>query len=145
MTQNIAPNSTPQPTPAPAPDLAASLPSAPATPDGPVRIVNGQPVPLSDAEQAALASERAAWAQRQAVPAAVTMRQARLALLGAGLLSRVDAAIAAMPAPERSAAVIFWEYSTTVERSNAFVRQLSAGLQLTSQQVDALFVAAAGL
>lgn len=119
--------------------------SAPRAPDAPVRLLNGQPVPLTDAELAALQAERTAWAQRQAVPAVVTMRQARLALLGAGLLSQVDAAIAAMPEPERSAAVIFWEYSTTVERSNAFVRQLSAGLQLTSQQVDALFVAAAGL
>ncbi len=123
---------------------AASAPTP--EPSTPVRIVDGQPVPLSDDEQAALQAERTAWAQRQAVPAVVTMRQARLALLGAdGLLSQVDAAIAAMPEPERSAAVIFWEYSTTVERDNAFVRQLSTGLQLTSQQVDALFVAAARL
>ena len=44
------------------------------------------------------------------VPAAVTMRQARLALLGANLLSSVDTAIDALPEPTKSAARIEWEY-----------------------------------
>ena len=134
---------TPAPSPTPAP--TATPPAQPLDPNAPVRIVNGQPVPLTDEELAALQAERAAWAQRQAVPEVVTMRQARLALLGAGLLAQVDATIVALPSSQRSAVQIFWEYSTTVERNNATVLQLASALQLTSQQLDALFVAAAGL
>ena len=79
------------------------------------------------------------------VPQSVTMRQARLALLAAGLLDSVNAAIAAMPTPERSAAVIEWEYAQTVDRASAFTQQLAAGLNLTAEQLDALFTQAAGL
>ena len=134
---------TPAPSPTPAP--TATPPAQPLDPNAPVRIVNGQSVPLTDDELAALQAERAAWAQRQAVPEVVTMRQARLALLGAGLLSQVDVTINAMPAPHDAALRIWWEYSTTVERNNATVLQLASALQLTSQQLDALFVQAAGL
>ena len=55
------------------------------------------------------------------VPQSVTMRQARLALLGAGLLDDVDAALAAIPdATQRRAAQIEWEYAATVERISAW-------------------------
>ena len=79
------------------------------------------------------------------VPAAVTMRQARLALLGAGLLSSVDAAIDAMSEPTKSAARIEWEYSNELQRSNPLVLALGPALNLTSEQIDALFVAASTL
>ena len=79
------------------------------------------------------------------VPASVTMRQARLALLGAGMLQPVDAAIAAMPSPAKEAAQIEWEFSNEVQRHNGFVEQLGPALGLTPAQVDALFVAAAKL
>ena len=80
------------------------------------------------------------------VPQSVTMRQARLALLGAGLLDDVDAAIAAIPDPtQRRAAEIEWEYAQTVDRTSAFTQQLAAGLGLTEQQLDSLFTQAAAL
>lgn len=79
-------------------------------------------------------------------PASVTMRQARLALLGAGLLDDVDAAIAAIPdAAQRRAAEIEWEYAQTVDRNSPFTQQLASGLGLTSEQLDALFTQAAEL
>ena len=78
-------------------------------------------------------------------PAAVTMRQARLALLGAGKLAAVDAAINSMTEPTRSAARIEWEYSGEVQRHNGFVSALGPALGLTADQIDALFVAAAKL
>jgi hypothetical protein len=80
-----------------------------------------------------------------AVPQAVTMRQARLALLGAGKLAQVDAAIAALTEPTRTAAQIEWEYSNEVQRHNGIVSQLGPALGLTDAQIDALFVAAAAL
>ncbi len=79
------------------------------------------------------------------VPHAVTMRQARLAMLGAGVLASVDAAINAMPEPTKSAAKIEWEYSQEVQRHNGFVAALGPSLGLSSAQIDALFVAAANL
>ena len=79
------------------------------------------------------------------VPLRVTMRQARLALHGAGKLAAVDAAIDAMPEPQKSAARIEWEYAAEVRRDNDFVAGLAPALGMTDAQVDALFVAAAAL
>lgn len=79
------------------------------------------------------------------VPQFVTMRQARLALLGAGLLDDVDAAINGLPSPQKEAARIEWEYSQEVQRHNGFVSVLAPMLGLTEAQTDALFVQAATL
>ena len=79
------------------------------------------------------------------VPQTVTMRQARLALLGAGKLAMVDTAIDSMPEPQKSAARIEWEYSNEVQRHNGFVAALGPALGMTSAQIDALFIAAAKL
>ena len=80
-----------------------------------------------------------------AVPVTVTMRQARLALLAKGLLANVDAAVAGMPGADGDAARIEWEYAATVDRNSQLVASLSSALGLTSAQLDALFIAAAGL
>lgn len=79
------------------------------------------------------------------VPSAVTMRQARLALLQAGLLDQVNAAIAAMPGVEGEAARIEWEYAQEVRRDSPLVAGLSATLGLTEAQLDDMFRMAAGL
>lgn len=79
------------------------------------------------------------------VPRVVTMRQARLALLGAGLLLQVDQAISALPEPQQSAARIEWDYSSEVHRDRAFVQQLGQALGLSDEQLDALFIQAAAL
>ena len=79
------------------------------------------------------------------VPAEVTMRQAQRALLDAGLLDAVEAAINALPEPPRRAAKIDWEMSSTMRRDSQFVQLLAPALGMTSTQLDALFVAAAKL
>jgi len=79
------------------------------------------------------------------IPNIVTMRQARLALLGAGLLPTIDASVAAMPGAEGEAARIEWEYSGEVHRDKALVQALSASLGLTDEQLDTLFTTAATL
>lgn len=81
----------------------------------------------------------------EAIPTEVTMRQARLALLAAGKLAGVEAAIASMPEPQRTAASIEWEYSNALQRNNPFVSQLGAALGLDDAAIDALFVAASKL
>ena len=95
----------------------------------------------SDWEQMRLDEMRA----RSPVPKQVTMRQARLALLGAGLLSQVDAAIASLPEPDKSAAQIDWEYAAVVQRSSGLVPAMGAALGMTEVQIDTLFVEAAKL
>lgn len=79
------------------------------------------------------------------VPPEVTMRQARLALLGAGLLDDVETAIDAMSDPAKTAARIEWDYSNTLRRDHPLVATLGAGLGLTGGQLDDLFIAAGAL
>ena len=79
------------------------------------------------------------------VPDSVTMRQARLALLGAGLLAGVDAAINSLPSPQKEAAKIEWEYTTDVQRSSGLVPMMGAALGLDDAALDALFIEAAAL
>jgi hypothetical protein len=82
----------------------------------------------------------------QPVPQSVTMRQARLALLGAGLLDDIEEAIASIPDPvQRRAAQIEWEYATIVERNSALIQQLAPTLGMTEAQMDELFATAAAL
>ena len=79
------------------------------------------------------------------VPAEVTMRQARLALHAAGKLTAVNAAIAALPDPPKTAALIEWEYSSTVRRDSQFVAMLGPVLGLDATALDALFIGASKL
>lgn len=69
----------------------------------------------------------------------VTMRQARLALLNAGLLESVDALI--KTDPDR----ISWEYSAEVYRNSDLVVKLKTELNLTDEQLDELFFEASKL
>lgn len=79
------------------------------------------------------------------IPSAVTMRQARLALLQAGLLDDIETAINSLPSPQKEAARIEWEYSQEVQRHNSFVSVLAPGLGLTELDLDQMFVAASKL
>lgn len=80
------------------------------------------------------------------VPKSVTMRQARLALLKANLLDSVETAISAIPdTVQQKAAKIEWEYAQTVDRDSPFTQQLASGLNLTSEQLDILFLEASKL
>ena len=75
-------------------------------------------------------------------PSSVSMRQARHALLEVGLLDTVDSALRAIPGVEGRAALIDWEFATTVERESSLVKGMSYSLGFTSDQLDALFLSA---
>lgn len=75
----------------------------------------------------------------------VTPRQARLALLATGDLAAVEAALQALPEPNRTAAITEWEYATTVERASAWITQMTVALGKTEAEMDALFDLAATL
>ena len=78
---------------------------------------------------------------RNPVPQQVTMRQARLALLSAGLLDDVEMVIAAAGRE----AQLEWEYASVVERSNPAVAIVQQQHALTDAQIDDLFREAAKL
>lgn len=75
------------------------------------------------------------------VPASVSPLQARRALRAANLLATVTAALEAADDETREA----WEYATEIRRDNALVAAVAVGVGLTTEQVDALFIAAAAL
>lgn len=77
------------------------------------------------------------------VPASVTMRQGREALIRAGLDEAVDAAIDAIPDPvARKIARNAWTMSNNFERHNGFISQLGLAIGLTEDQIDQLFIVA---
>lgn len=94
---------------------------------------------LNNAKQA----ELDAAARKAAVPHVVTMRQAKLALLQAGMLDEVDAAIAAEATPK--SIKIEWEYASEVQRDWVNTLGLATRLGMTDEQLDDLFVLAASL
>ena len=80
------------------------------------------------------------------VPEQVTRRQAKAALLLAGLLDSVQPAIDAIPdATQRALAQLEWDESLHFERSRPILIALATALGLDSDDLDDLFRTAAGL
>ncbi len=59
------------------------------------------------------------------VPASISMRQARLMLLSQGMLSQVDADIAAMTGTAGQQAQIEWQFAKDIERNNPLINSQS--------------------
>ena len=79
------------------------------------------------------------------IPAQISARQLRLALLSAGLLDQVEPAIATLPPPDRAVAEVEWEYATTFERTHPTVALLAAALGMGAAEIDATFIKASNL
>lgn len=75
------------------------------------------------------------------IPTVVSPYQAREALRQAGLLSQVEAAIAAGNEADK----IKWEYATEVKRDDALVSNMAAALNLSDADLDNLFTLANSL
>ncbi|MBR6612281.1 MAG: hypothetical protein IKK93_08620, partial [Campylobacter sp.] len=75
------------------------------------------------------------------LPYKISIRQAKLALLGAGLLDDIENAMASA---DRSVQ-ISWEYATEFERDNPLILYFQSQLNLSKEQVDNLFIQAKGL
>jgi hypothetical protein len=103
------------------------------------------------AEEIAEIEARAAEASTAAVPAKVTRRQARQALLLVGLLDDVPVAIEALDdgTPEGNQtmrmAQIEWEDSLEFERARPLVIEIATAIGLDAPALDKLFITAAGL
>jgi len=75
------------------------------------------------------------------VPQTLTMRQAKLVLLDAGLLDYVNAAVSKADEATR----IEWEYATEVSRTWPTLVAMATALGLDDFQLDQLFVQGAAL
>lgn len=75
------------------------------------------------------------------VPPSVTARQCRLVLASQGLLSSVEAAVAASP----ESVQIEWQFAANVNRDSLLVSSLGESLGLSPEQLDDLFKLAATL
>lgn len=108
------------------------------------KIVNGERVEMSPTEEAQFEASRAPGPAP--IPAKVTRRQARQALLLAGKLSAVQPAIDAIADPTQRALVqIEWEDSLEFERNRPSLIALATAIGLDATGIDALFVQAAAL
>jgi hypothetical protein len=78
---------------------------------------------------------------------ALTARQFRLGFVQAGRsIASIDAAISAIPDPvEREKAEIEWDYADVFVRTHPLITQISVGLGMTDEQVDAMWEAAVNL
>lgn len=99
----------------------------------------------ADLDQARTDWEVSAGIDTRPVPQSVSMRQARLALLGAGLLAAAQSALDAMTGTAGEAARIEWEYAGSVGRNSALIGSVGSQLGLTEAQIDDLFRAAAAI
>ena len=75
------------------------------------------------------------------VPQTINQPQARLALLSASLLDKVEAAVVAAGGETK----IAWDYSPTINRTDPLVETLGTTLGLTPAAIDDLFRAASTL
>lgn len=75
---------------------------------------------------------------------ALAARQMRLGLVGAGVSpNEVTAALEGLPdGREKEAAMIEWEYATSYHRTHPLVATVGAALDLTDEQIDAMWTAA---
>lgn len=73
-------------------------------------------------------------------PTVVTMRQAQLALLGAGLFDGIMPIINAIADPtEKQAALIEWTTAKEVQRTSTFLSKMQTALGKTDAEIDTLF------
>jgi hypothetical protein len=100
---------------------------------------------LRDANPAEVAEieARQKFREPSLVPQSVTMLQARLQLLAAGLLDRANALIAALPGNDGDSARTYWEFAQNVNRYDPLVIVLCSKLDLSELQTDQLFMEAA--
>lgn len=74
--------------------------------------------------------------EKRALMPNLSARQIRLGLNSLGKLAMVDAAIAAMPSPQKEDAQIEWEYGTEFRRLHTLITMIIPLLGLTPEEVD---------
>lgn len=77
------------------------------------------------------------------IPQYVTPRQFRMALVRSGItLSQVDNLLISLEEPLKSEAIIYWEYATSFDRDNELLNTLAPLINITSGDLDNIFILA---
>lgn len=76
------------------------------------------------------------------VPREIANWRAKAVLESMGLTSGVEAFLAALPEPQRTVAALAWNGDAKMVRESPMVNALANALELTPEQVDAMFIAA---
>lgn len=80
------------------------------------------------------------------IPQVVSQRQLRTQLVLTGFnLSDIDTAIKSLPEPDRSIALIAWDYAITFERESPLLVSLALMLGLTEYDLENIFINASQL
>lgn len=74
--------------------------------------------------------------RKMETPKSISARQARLVLLGAGLLDEIEALLSTHRAYQ-----IEWEYATEFDRDHPLIVEIATQLGLSDEEVDNLFIA----
>lgn len=109
---------------------------------GVFQTINGERIELTAEEHAELLASLPDETP-SAAPSQVTIRQAKIQLSRAGLLSSVNDFIAGMEGQEGEEARIEWDYATELRRDHPLVAALGPQFDLSEEDIDALFVEAA--
>ena len=129
--------------------LAVFLSDEPTTPSKMVVRANAHEDYIRDLFSATLGGQFGPIAPYEAPPVVypdLTARQLRLGLLGAGITpAMVDQVIGQLPSPQKEAAQIEWEYANVYNRDHPLVLQIAPAFNLTTDQVNQLWLAAAQL
>lgn len=76
------------------------------------------------------------------IPREIPNWRAKAVLAAMGLTDQVNAIIAALPEPQRTVVTAAWTGDAKLARAGQTVSALGAALGMTSEQIDALFIAA---
>ncbi len=106
----------------------------------PVQVMADGVVRDATPNEAADIRQRQSAAQNVVIPRAVSMLQARLALIDAGLFGQVDSHIQQMTGQPGEAARAYWQFATRVLRDDPLVNEMSRVLKLDSAALDQLFL-----
>lgn len=96
------------------------------------------PKTKTQAEKAAAITEFVAL-EPKVVPVKVTNYQARQALIDVGRFTEIDIKVRSSGNPSIIAA---WDYANEFYRSSPFIAMMAAALNMTSEEVDTLLIAA---
>lgn len=85
--------------------------------------------------------EEIAEANKPKVPESISQMKLRKQLILSGIsVTSIDSLIQSLPQPNRDLIYTMWEYAVVFDRSNPELNAMSQMLQITSEQLDDIFI-----
>lgn len=85
--------------------------------------------------------EEIAEANKPIVPESISQMKLRKQLILSGIsIASIDALIQSLPQPNRDIIYTMWEYAVVFDRNNPELNAMAQMLQITSEQLDEIFI-----